>query len=127
MARISPGTAALAGATVWLVLVAPPLRQMLESRLVTHVLIELPGLILSGALIGSSLRAHLLDPLARWNRHGATGFAVALAAALFWMLPRWLDASLESDAVAIAKVLSLPLLIGLPLALSWPLAGPILR
>ena len=37
----------------------------------------------------------------------------------FWMIPRWLDASLTGEAMAWAKYLSLTLLAGIPLGLGW--------
>lgn len=43
---------------------------------------------------------------------------VVLALA-FWMLPRSLDMALANPAMEFAKFVSLPLLVGLPLALSW--------
>jgi hypothetical protein len=43
------------------------------------------------------------------------------------MLPRMLDASVADPVMGLAKVLSVPLLIGLPLALGWPRMGFIVR
>jgi hypothetical protein len=43
------------------------------------------------------------------------------------MLPRALDAALDTPWVAAAKFISVPLLIGMPLALSWPRAGFVVR
>ena len=43
------------------------------------------------------------------------------------MLPRTLDAAVTDPLVAAAKYVSAPLLIGLPLALSWPRMGFIVR
>jgi hypothetical protein len=38
-----------------------------------------------------------------------------------------LDAALDEPSVALAKFLSVPLLIGMPLALSWPQSGFVVR
>jgi hypothetical protein len=43
------------------------------------------------------------------------------------MLPRALDAAVTDPSIAIAKYLSVPLLIGLPLALSWPRMGFVVK
>jgi hypothetical protein len=43
------------------------------------------------------------------------------------MLPRMLDAALETPWVTLAKFVSVPLLIGVPLAVSWPRAGFVVR
>lgn len=109
---------ALLGLVLWLALALPVPRVALESRLFTHMLVQLPMLVLAGYLIGMSARnwtSHFLDAC---NRRGATGIALALPAAAFWMLPRWIDAALGSAAVEAAKFLTVPLLVGLPLALS---------
>ena len=117
----------VAGVALWLVLALPFVRDALESRLVTHVLIELLGLVVAGFLIGMGLRRPLAQTLQPWNRFGLSGLAIALCCAVIWMLPRWIDASLESNTVEAIKFASLPLLLGLPLALSWPELGTILR
>jgi len=44
-----------------------------------------------------------------------------------WMLPRMLDAALQSPLVEAAKFTAVPLLVGVPLALSWPLLPPVAR
>ena len=117
----------IAGLCLWTVLIAPPMRDLLEARLTTHVLIELIGLIIAGYWIGMSLRGPLERSMAQYNRFGASGIIIAITTGIFWMLPRWLDASLDYPAITTAKFLSLPVLLGMPLALSWPQAGMILR
>ena len=115
---------ALLGLALWLGLALPATRAALESRLLTQMLAQLPALVLAGYLVGIAIRDLISRWLAPWDWQGATGLAVALPAAAFWMLPRWIDASLGSAAVETAKFLSVPLLIGLPLALSRPRLGP---
>lgn len=44
---------------------------------------------------------------------------LAFFAASYWMLPRALDAALTNPLAEAAKFLSLPVLLGLPLALAW--------
>jgi hypothetical protein len=44
-----------------------------------------------------------------------------------WMLPLAMDAAIDDPRFAVAKYLSVPLLIGAPLALSWPRAGFVVR
>lgn len=117
------------GAAVLALAILPPLRDVLEGRLVTHVLVQLPLLAAAGALFGRALLA--VDGGAGrgggWNAGGLPGLLLALFTAAFWMLPRSLDAALADPAMAAAKFVSLPMLLGLPLALSWPRLHPLAR
>ena len=55
------------------------------------------------------------------------GLLLASLTGVVWMLPLALDAALDDSRVALAKFLSVPLLIGAPVALSWPRAGFVVR
>lgn len=109
------------------VLLAPPLRHALESSMTAQMLLQLPLLIGVGGLLAQALPAPLLARIARWNHLGISGLVLASVASAFWMLPRALDASVTEPLVAAAKYLSLPLLVGLPFALSWPRMNFIVR
>lgn len=93
---------------------------------VLHVLIQLPALALAGWLVGAVLRerTRLLD---RIDERGVASLFVVLFTGVFWMLPRSLDAALDDPAMESLKFISLPLLIGVPLALSWPKLHPLVR
>ena len=58
--------------------------------------------------------------LERFDRHGIATILAALFTLAFWMLPRSLDAALADPFVDALKFLSVPALIGLPVALVWP-------
>lgn len=132
---------ALAGVTWLAVLVSPPLRHVLEGHLVTHLLVQIPMLATAGILLGHALpassgrcgdaagswRREARGPWDRWNGSGLPGLLLALFTAAFWMLPRSLDAALAEPAMAVAKFISLPVLLGLPLAQSWRRLHPIAR
>ena len=80
--------------------------------MVRHSLIQIPLLAISGALL-----------VARRNEVGPNPLALpALLVALFtstiWMLPRMLDASLSDQNVELAKIITIPLLIGILLAVA---------
>ena len=122
--RLNP--AALA-ALCWLALVLTPLRSLLESSLPGHVLAQIPLLAALGYWLGRNRRERLEPWQRSWNGGGIAGILLTSFTIAFWMLPRWLDASLEDQAIAVAKYLSLPLLAGVPLALSWPRLHPIAR
>ena len=115
------------GMTLWLVLALPPLRAALETRMSLHMLVQMPLLALAGWWLAQSLPAAWVAALARWNHHGITGFLLASLTGMLWMVPRMLDAALDEPWVTLAKFASIPLLIGAPLALSWPRAGFVMR
>ncbi len=122
VARTQNNRLLLAGFALWLILIGPGMSGVLEATLPTHLLLQLPLLAFAGWLIGCDPRVeHHLGRL-EWNRYGITGLAVFLLAILFWMIPRFLDASLVDNRMALAKYVTLPLLVGLPLRLSWHLA-----
>ena len=99
------------------------LRQPLESDPVTHVLVQLPALAVTGALFAPIFS---VDGGA-WNRGGIPTLLVALFAIVFWMLPSSIDSALTSPVVEAAKFVSVPFLIGVPLAMGWKRAHPLLR
>jgi hypothetical protein len=103
-----------------LVPLASPARRTLEASMAAQVLVQLPLLFTAGWLVSRAMPAGALAAVDRWNRSGVTGVLLATVAAGFWMLPRTLDASTTHPLMAAAKYLSVPLLIGLPFALSWP-------
>ena len=110
-----------------LLLFAPPVRRALESSMTAQMLLQLPLLVGIGGLLAPALSARVWASIARWNHLGITGLVLASVASAFWMLPRMLDASVTEPLFAAAKYFSVPLLIGLPLALSWPCTGFIVR
>ena len=96
------------------------LRVPLERHMVTHVLLLLPALAAAGWFAGRAIaRSWPGLRSSDWNAGGATGLLTALLTGAFWMLPRSLDWSLSGPVGEVAKFISLPLLLGLPLALSW--------
>jgi len=117
----------LAGALLaWGVLALPPVRLAMEAMMVAHALqIGLLGLI--GAWLGRALGPIRRDELAGCNRYGITGTVLGLITLAFWLLPLSLDRALDEDLWELAKFLSLPLLLGLPLARSWSRLSPIAR
>jgi hypothetical protein len=124
MTEQSRPAALIAGLALWCFLAIPDLRAALEARLVSHMLLQIPLLVVAGYLVGLQLRCSATRIMTIWNRHGATGLAILLPAATFWMLPRWIDAALDSGVVELGKFLSLPWLVGLPLAMSVQQFGP---
>lgn len=110
----------------WLALLAgyallatPPMRALLESMMAAHMLVQLPLLAALGAYAVRLLPVGLRLRLDACNGGGVPFTLLALFAAAYWMLPRSLDGALNHDHLELAKFISLPLLLGAPLALSW--------
>jgi len=99
-------------------------RHSIEADPVTHVLIQLPLLAISGHLFVSGLGGHKL----RITEPVANAFSlVAVFAILFWMLPRYIDAALVNPVAELAKFVSIPIFIGGTLATGWAKSNPFLR
>lgn len=100
-------------------LLLSPLRGFLEQSMVGHILIEYPLLILSGVLIGIHINHHAKRAINFFNLGGIPGIILASFSLAFWMIPRWMDASLNDPKIAIMKYCCLIFLVGIPIALSW--------
>jgi hypothetical protein len=109
----------LALLTGYAALASPPLRALLESVMAAHMLVQLPALAALGACAALQLPGGVRRRLAACNAGGVPFTLLALFAAAFWMLPRSLDGALNHAHLELAKFVSLPLLVGAPLALSW--------
>jgi hypothetical protein len=115
------GRVALAAASALvLVLLAPPVRRLLESSMTVQMLAQLPLLAACGVLLARAIPARAAAWLEPWNHGGVSGLILASVSSAYWMLPRALDAGVTEPWITFAKFLALPLLTGLPLALAWP-------
>ncbi len=119
-----PGYLAL---LLYCLLLSPQALHFLESRMVLHMLVQIPLLVLVGWLFGMAARPLTLKWCDQWNRFGLPGILLALFTLGFWMLPQNLDASLSTWTFELGKLLALPFLCGLPLALSWKQTVPMVR
>ncbi len=117
----------LAGTSLWVVLSIPVVRHTLESSMVLQMLLQMPLLALAGWWFAQGAPDWLQRNLAVWDYHGISGLVLASITSLVWMLPLAVDASLNDPLVTLAKYMSVPLLIGAPIALSWPRAGFVVR
>jgi len=100
------------GLALHLGLALPTSTRALEASLSGHMLVQIPLLAASGWLMGQNLYT--------LRGSGVPALLVAVFAALFWMIPRWLDAALSDPTWELIKFIAVPFLIGLPLGLSWP-------
>jgi hypothetical protein len=111
----------------WFVLWLWPLRIALESDMAMHMTLQVPLLIALGLLLATVLRRHEPRWLADADWLGIPGIVLVVFATSFWMLPRALDSAIADPWIDAAKFLSLPLLVGLPLGLSWSRMPPLGR
>lgn len=115
------------GPLLWLVLALPPVRHGLEATMALQMLVQIPLLALTGWWLYLRMSGGIRDSVATWNQNGVSGIVLVSLTAMVWMLPRSMDAALEAPWIETAKFFSVPLLIGLPLAASWPRAGFVAR
>lgn len=120
--------------TVWLLLATnvlvialPGVGTWLESSMLSHVLIQLPLMVLMGWFAGELLPATWVRRINQFNYAGITGVILMSCVGLFWMLPSALDASLQSTAYAVAKLISLFFLLGMVLSITNKVINPIVR
>lgn len=109
----------LAAACLWLALWFWPLRIALERDMAVHMLVQLPLLALVGFMLATAVRRREPRWFAEADWLGIPGLLLVIFATSFWMLPRTLDAALADPLTDLGKFVTMPLLVGLPLGLSW--------
>lgn len=107
------------GVTLYVILLLPPVISLLESIMVAHMLIQMPLLIVVGWLIGDYLMNQHPVFFQKWNENGIPGIMLVYIVTMYWMIPRAMDEALTLQLVEIFKFTSLPLLVGIPLRVSW--------
>jgi hypothetical protein len=111
----------------WLVLWLSPLRSALESDMALHMALQMPLLIALGVLLAAVARAHEPRWLANADWLGIPGIVAVVLGTSFWMLPRALDQAIADPRFDLVKFLTLPILVGMPLGLSWRRMPPLGR
>lgn len=102
------GAAALLVCALALALSLPPLRVLIEQSMLWHMAIQMPLLVLGGALAMRALAGHRqAQRLARWNRYGLSGFIAAQAIFAYWMLPLAIDRAIVLPLADLQKLVSL--------------------
>ena len=120
---------------VWVLLLTSPLRAVLESSMLLHMLVQLPTLFLIGFALGwawrhapaGSIAERTLNTAMRANRWGITGLFAAAFTMTLWMLPRLLDSARLDFGFDLVKFLTVSLLGGLAVSVSWRATPAILR
>lgn len=114
---------ALVGVGMILLLALPGARGLLEREMITHMLVQIPLLTIAGVFIAPGIPESWRTRIAAWNRGGISGALLAVIVSSWWMVPRALDSVLASPGAELWKFVSLPLLVGVPAALSWQPLG----
>jgi hypothetical protein len=122
-----------AGGVLAVALVLPPVAGALESRMSLHMLVQIPLLIVAGALLVGNARATAGVFSHRWTRarrdvdpNGVAGLLLSASIVTTWMIPRALDLATTQRSVDAFKVVSL-LLAGALIRHSWRAASAITR
>lgn len=106
-------------AILYLLLATPAARAWLEASMTGHMLLQIPLLIAIGIMSSRLLPQRWQNALLAAAGGAIPCVLTAFFASSYWMLPRALDAALTDPLVEIAKFVSLPILVGLPLGLAW--------
>ncbi len=117
----------IAACGFWLVLWLPPARSALESDMALHMALQMPLLIVLGVLLAAAARHDEPRWLASADWLGIPGIVAVVLGTSFWMLPLALDQAIADFRFDLVKFLTLPILVGMPLGLSWRRMPPLGR
>ncbi|SEP91369.1 hypothetical protein SAMN05216232_1292 [Virgibacillus subterraneus] len=107
------------GFLLFVLLIIPPIRNLMESVMVVHMLVQIPLLIISGWLISGYFQCKFPGFFSKWNSNGVPGIILVVFLITYWMIPRTLDEALNAWYIELFKIVSLPFLVGIPLQDSW--------
>lgn len=111
------------GFLIYLFLMIPLIAIKLEEIMLTHMLVQLPLLIVAGSLMARYFQIKFPRFFKKWNRNGIPGIILFIIITTYWMIPRVMDETLMLNSVEIFKYVSLPFLAGIPLRDSWEKLG----
>ncbi len=123
----SPHKCLISVTLCWLVIAVPPVSIWLKSTMLSHMLIQLSLLVLIGVAIGQQVNKIYPCLLYQTKVLRVSLLVLSIATMMIWMIPRLLDLAVENIWVDVLKILSLPLLAGLPLYCSWKNFGQIIH
>lgn len=91
-----------------LLLLSPPVRQLLEGQMTPHMLLQFPWLLACGAAAFRAFVDHgpAAGLLARIDDRGLFAATLVLCVSALWMIPAALDLALQDDRIRLAKYLS---------------------
>lgn len=107
------------GLLLFIFLMLPPVADLVESIMITHMHMQMPLLVISGMLMGSIFLSRFPRFFEKWNSNGIPGITLFMIIVIYWTIPRTMDEALTLQSVEIWKFISLPFLAGIPLRDSW--------
>lgn len=108
------------GLVLLVILMLPPVANLLESIMITHMHMQMPLLVLAGFLIAKFFQIKYPQFFEKWNANGLPGVLLFIIITGYWTIPRTMDETLTMASVEAFKFFSLPFLAGVPLRDSWP-------
>ncbi len=107
------------GLLLYIILLLPPTIKLLETWMLTHMLIQIPLLIIAGLFMGEYVKKRCGRFFKQWNKNGIPGILLVYFVTMYWMIPRAMDEAITVSSVEIFKFVSLPFLVGIVLYDSW--------
>ena len=116
-------TQVIYGLLLYIFLMLPPVANLVESIMITHMHMQMPLLVVSGFFMAKffQIRFHLF--FEKWNHNGIPGIILFIIVMVYWTIPRTMDEALTLQSVEIFKFISLPFLAGISLRDSWKKLG----
>lgn len=107
------------GLLLFIILMLPPVSNLMESIMIVHMHMQMPLLVFAGFLMARYVQIRFPNFFEKWNSNGVPGIILFIIISVYWMLPRAMDEALNSQSVQLFKFFSLPFLAGIPLRDSW--------
>lgn len=98
---------------MWLLIASPliwlisPLRHAVEASMLTHMVLQLPLLVLAGLSAGRRMSGPMAKRIATFDAFGLSSGLLFMTSSFAWMIPAALDLAVLSPAVDLLKHLSL--------------------
>ncbi len=112
-------TSFIYGLLLYIFLMIPPVANLVESIMITHMHMQMPFLVIAGFLMGKPFQQRFPLFFEKWNSNGIPGITLFLIIIIYWTIPRTMDEALTVQSVEVFKFISLPFLAGIPLRVSW--------
>lgn len=107
------------GLLLLIILMLPPVSNLMESVMIIHMHMQMPLLVFTGYLMARYVQIRFPAFFDKWNSNGLPGIMLFIIITVYWMLPRAMDEALNDQSVQLFKFFSLPFLAGIPLRDSW--------
>src|SRR5699024_12678833 len=107
------------GVILYVCLAIPFVANFLESIMVTHMLIQMPLLIVSGWLMTSYIEERFDYIVKKWNKNGVAGIILVIIITIYWLIPITMDEEFKITIVEMYKFISIPFLDGCSLPFRW--------